>query len=202
MFTLITSLGSPYGRKVRLVVACLGIDDKMQLQHADTLDENDPLRRINPLGKIPVLVPEGGTPIYDSRVIIDYLETTYGTGEIIPRDPAQRFRALSLAALAEGINDALLAITYESRFHDPEDIGPRWLAHQRGKLQLSLPVVIENLAEFKGTGIAATTLASALGYADWRKQIDWRPDYPELVDWLANYATLVPAWELTHPPES
>lgn len=201
MFTLITSLTSPYGRKARIVIDCLGLTDKMKLQHANTLDENDPLRSINPLGKIPVLIPDDGDAIYDSRVIIDYLETTYGNGEIIPLDSAQRFRALTLAALAEGINDALLNVTYEGRFHDPEHIGPRWLAHQQGKLQRSLPVVVQHLEEFKAPGIAATTLACALGYADWRQQIDWRPAYPELVDWLSDYAAAVPAWEQTTVPE-
>jgi len=200
MYTLFTSKGSPYGRKVRIVADCLGLGDKFKLQHVDTLDENDPIRKINPLGKIPALVPNGAEPIYDSRVICEYFETVHGNGQIIPNDPTQRFRALTLAALAEGINDALLLITYESRYRDEEHIGPRWLAHQHGKLQRSLPAVIENLEEFKAPGIAATTLACALGYADWRKQIDWRAEYPVLVEWLDQYANAVPAFAQTVPP--
>lgn len=201
MFTIVSSLTSPYGRKVRIVVDCLGLTDQMRLQHADTMDSQDPLRQINPLGKIPVLIPDAGEPIFDSRVIVDYLETTYGDGQIIPRDPAKRFRELTLAALAEGINDALLLITYEGRYRDAEHTGPRWLENQHGKLQRSLPVVIDYLAEFRAPGIAATTLASALGYADWRKQIDWRTDYPVLVGWLDDYSAAVPSFDATKPPE-
>jgi len=143
------------------------------------------------------LIPDSKDPIYDSRVICDYLETLHGKGEIIPKDPTQRFRALTLAALAEGINDALLMITYESRYRDEEHVGPRWLAHQRGKLQRSIPAVTEHLAEFEAPGIAATTLACALGYADFRKQIDWRAEYPVLIDWLDNYDSMVPAFKQT-----
>ncbi len=201
MFTVVSSLTSPYGRKVRVVVDCLGLTDQMRLQHADTLDSKDPLLQINPLGKIPVLIPDAGEPIFDSRVIVDYLETTYGDGQIIPRDPDKRIRELTLAALAEGINDALLLIVYERRYRDAEHISPRWLEHQRTKLQRSLPAVIDNLAEFKTPGIAATSLACALGYADWRKQIDWRTDYPVLVGWLDDYSAAVPCFEATRPPE-
>ncbi len=201
MYTLVSSKSSPYGRKVRIVADHLGLTDKMQLQHANTQDENDPLRGINPLGKIPALVPEAKEPIFDSRVICDYLETMYGNGEIIPQDPAQRFRALTLAALAEGINDALILITYESRYRDDEHVGPRWLAHQHGKLKRSLPNVVEHLNEFKAPGIAATTLACALGYADWRKQINWRTNHPVLTDWLDDYASSVPAFARTVVPE-
>jgi len=201
MYTLVASNGTPYGRKVRIVADCLGLTSSFTLQHADTLDENDPLRKINPLGKIPALVPDSGEPIFDSRVICDYLETMHGKGEIIPSAPAERFRELTLAALAEGINDALLLITYESRYRDEEHIGPRWIAHQHGKLQRALPAVIEHLAEYKAPGIAATTLACALGYADWRKQIDWRSEYPALIDWLDQYARVVPAFDQTVPPQ-
>ncbi len=200
MFTLLTSLPSPYGRKVRIVIDCLGLTEQMRLQAANTVDPDDPIREINPLGKIPALIPEGGQPVFDSRVIVDYLENTYGDGTIIPRDPQARSRALTLAALAEGINDALIAITYEARFREPEQISSRWLDHQRGKLSRSLPAVIEALDEYRAPGIAATTLACALSYADWRRQIDWRGDYPVLADWLNTYAAQVPGFDKTAIP--
>lgn len=200
MFTLLTSLPSPYGRKVRIVIDCLGLTEQMQLQAVTTLDPDDPIRRINPLGKIPALVPEGGAPIFDSRVIVDYLDQCYGDGTIIPRDAGARTRALTLAALAEGINDALLAITYEARYREAEQVSPRWLEHQRGKLERSLPAVIDVLDEYRAPGIAATTLACALAYADWRKQIDWRNQYPVLVSWLDQYASEVPGFARTAIP--
>ena len=201
MYTLVSSKSSPYGRKVRIVADCLGLTVKMRLQHANTQDENDPLRDINPLGKIPALIPDNENPIFDSRVICDYLETMHGKGDIIPLDPAKRFRELTLAALAEGINDALILITYERRYRDEEQVGPRWMAHQHGKLERSLAKVTDTLDEFTVPGIAATTLACALGYADWRKQIDWRAEFPTLIDWLDDYAKQVPAFDRTVVPE-
>ena len=197
MFTLVSSVTSPYGRKVRMAVDILGLNDRMTLQHANTVDPDDPVRQINPLGKIPALIPQDGKPIFDSRVIIDYLETAYGNGSIIPRDPDARFRQLTLAALAEGINDALLLIAYEGRFREENQVSKVWLDHQYGKLERSLPAVVEALDEFTPPSIASITLACALGYADWRKQIDWRAKYPVLVGWLDDFAAAVPAWERT-----
>jgi glutathione S-transferase len=197
MFTIVSSVTSPYGRKVRIVTDILGLNDRMKLQHANTVDPNDPLLGINPLGKIPALITEDGQVIYDSRVIIDYLETTYGEGRIIPRDPAARFRQLTLAALAEGINDALLLIAYEKRFREPEQASQVWLDRQYGKLERSFPAVIECLDEFKAPLVSSVTLACALGYADWRQQIDWRARWPVLVDWLDDFRKAVPAYDNT-----
>lgn len=200
MFTLLSSKTSPYGRKVRLVVNILDLENQMTLQHASTVDNDDPLRNVNPLGKIPVLIPEDGTPIFDSRVIVDYLENAYGDGNIIPLDPIRKYRILSLASLAEGINDALILITYEKRFRSPDQASPQWLEHQYGKIRRGLQSVTEHLHEFEAPNIAAITLACALGYADWRKQLDWRSEFPKLEPWLIKFEAGVPAWERTKAP--
>ncbi|MEQ9326963.1 MAG: glutathione S-transferase N-terminal domain-containing protein [Rhodospirillales bacterium] len=197
MFTLVTSVTSPYGRKARMVVDLLGLNDRMTLQHANTVDPEDPLLQINPLGKIPALIREDGQVIYDSRVIVDYLETTYGDGRIIPRDADTRFRQLTLAALAEGINDALLLIAYEKRFREPEQTSPVWLDRQYGKLERGFPAVVDSLDQFKAPLLSSVTLACALGYADWRQQIDWRARWPVLVDWLDEFRNAVPAYDRT-----
>lgn len=200
MLTIVSSEASPYGRKVRIVASLLGLDGKFALQSADTQNPDDPIRQINPLGKIPALVPEDGKAIFDSRVICDYLESRFGEGRIIPRDRDARFRALTLAALAEGVNDALLLITYEGRYREPEQASQRWLDHQLGKVRRGLAEVVRRLDEFEAPGIAAVTLACALGYADWRKQIDWRSEFPALVPWLDRFAAAVPAFDRTRAP--
>ncbi len=200
MLTLVTSEASPYGRKVRVVMDILGLQSKFKLQPANTLDPDDPIRDINPLGKIPALITEAGTAVFDSRVIIDYLDAQYGDGQLIPRDPAARARILTLAALAEGINDALLLVVYEGRFREPEQKCQVWLDHQYGKIRRGLTAVTEQLDEFEAPNLAAVTLACALGYADWRKQIDWRVEFPVLVPWLDEFAAAVPAFEQTKAP--
>jgi len=203
MLTLHTSLPSPYGRKVRIVIDQLGLTDSTTIMPVNTQDPADPIRGINPLGKIPALVPDGEPAIFDSRVIVDYLDSRFGDGSIIPREQQARYRMLTLAALAEGVNDALLLITYERRYRDEEQVGPRWLELQMGKVERGFEAIIQALDEYKAPGIAATSLACALAYADWRKQIDWRSRYPALVQWLDDYAASVPGFALTTiPPDA
>ncbi len=201
MLTLLASETSPYARKVRIVAEILGVADRIAFQPTATADATGPLRKVNPLGKIPALVLEDGSPIFDSRVIVEYLETTYGKGLIIPRDPAKRFRALTLAALAEGVNDALLLITYEGRYREPQQASQKWLDLQMGKVTRGLEHISGCLDEFKAPGVAAIGLACALGYADWRKQLDWRKPYPRLVPWLDAFDKEVPAWRKTKAVE-
>src|SRR5215216_45359 len=102
MLTLRSSPASPFGRKVKISADLLGLADRIQVTEADTLDPNDVLRQQNPLGKIPVLLLEDGTALYDSRVIVEYLDELAGGGRIIPPGTA-RFMALREQALADGI---------------------------------------------------------------------------------------------------
>lgn len=201
MIALLASETSPFARKVRIVAEILGVADRIVLQPTTTADATGPLRKINPLGKIPALVLDDGSPVFDSRVIVEYLETTYGKGLIIPRDPAKRFRQLTLAALAEGVNDALLLIAYEGRYREADQISQKWLDLQMGKVTRGLDHISGCLDEYKAPGIAAIGLACALGYADWRKQLDWRKLYPGLVAWLDAFDKAVPAWRKTKAAE-
>ena len=194
---LVASETSPYARKVRIVVDVLGLWDSIPLQPANTRDPDGPIREINPLGKIPALLLDDGSRLFDSRVIVDYLETVHGDGRIISRDPHQRFRQLTSAALAEGITDALLLITYEGRFREPDQASQQWLDHQYAKITRGLDYITTHLDEYAPPAIASITLACALGYADWRKQIDWRALYPGLVTWLDEFAQAVPSWQRT-----
>lgn len=194
MLTLTYSPTSPYVRKVRIVADLLGLSGQIRLQPANTLDPDDPLVLMNPLGKIPALTPDALPPIFDSRVIVEYLEATHGHGAIIPADPVRRFRVLSDAALAEGILDALVLITYEGRFRTPEQHSPVWTGRQMGKIRRALIAAEAALERFDGISIAAITLACALGYADLRGQIDWRAEMPGLVPWLDRFAAATPAF--------
>ena len=93
MMILRSSPPSPFGRKVKIAASVLGLTDKIEVQKSDTSDPNDSVRRQNPIGKIPVLITEDGQAIYDSPVILEYLDHVAGGGRIIPKDAPARFAA-------------------------------------------------------------------------------------------------------------
>src|SRR5881275_2758463 len=98
MLTLPSSPASPFVRKVRIAASVLGLEREIAYQRADTGDAGDSLRQQNPLGKIPALVLEDGMVLFDSRVILEYLDHRAGGGRILPNDADARFSALRLQA--------------------------------------------------------------------------------------------------------
>ena len=103
------------------------LDSDAKIAPASTLDPADPIRQQNPLGKVPVLILDDGAALYDSRVILEYLDYRAGGGKILPADPPPRFAALRLQALADGIMDASILINYEARYRPAEKHEPKWL---------------------------------------------------------------------------
>src|SRR5688500_17377118 len=126
MLTLRASFGSPFGRKARIAVGVLGLDGKVKVESATTQDSADPIRQQNPLGKVPVLVIDDGSAVYDSPVILEYLDHLAGGGKIIPKDSKARFDALRLQALADGILDASILVVYEGRYRPAEKHEQKW----------------------------------------------------------------------------
>ena len=118
--------------------ACSGSRPKSKSRAADTNDPADTVRRQNPLGKIPVLVIEDGTSLYDSRVILEYLDHRAGGGKIVPREPGARFAALRLQALADGMTDAQILVLYEERWRAPEHQVAKWVDYQADKIKRGL----------------------------------------------------------------
>src|SRR3954449_12173810 len=112
MMILRSTPPSPFGRKVRLAAGVLGFSKDIKVEAADPNDINDSIRQQNPLGKIPTLVLEDGTTLFDSRVILEYFDHLAGGGRIIPREPRARFDALRLQALCDGALDASVLIVY------------------------------------------------------------------------------------------
>ena len=197
MLTLRSSAASPFGRKVKISAALLGLQDRITIAMADTMDPAEPLRNQNPLGKIPVLVLENGETLYDSRVIVEYLDHLAGGGKIIPTGP-ERFAALREQALADGILDAALLQVYEGRFRPADRHEAQWVEHQAGKVQRGLDYAEDHLSTPAATQhIGGIALACALGYLDLRFAGAWRKDYPKLVAWLDAFAAAVPAFEAT-----
>jgi glutathione S-transferase len=188
---------SPFGRKVRIAAAILGQSDDITIEKADTTDPADPVRRQNPIGKIPVLILEDGTTLFDSRVILEYLDHRSGGDRIIPREADAHFSALRLQALCDGIMDASILRIYETRFRPAERREPKWLDHQTDKVTRALgalegePPPIDAMPN-----VGQIALACALGYQDLRFE-GWRPGHPRLVAWLDAFAAHVPSFAQT-----
>ncbi len=201
-FVLRSTLTSPFGRKVRMAAEVLGMMDRIALVPANPQDEADTLRQQNPLGKMPCLIAADGTAIYDSGVIIEYLDQLAGGGRLLPAGGRARIKALTRARLADGITEAAILVVYEGRFHDPGTQSERWLEHQRGKILRALAAFEAAPPDAAKTDIVAIGLACALGYLDWRKPVQWRADHPQLVKWLAEFAQREPAFECTRAPDT
>ncbi len=197
MLVLRSSPASPFGRKVKLAAAVVGLLDRIDVQDADTNDPNDTLIQQNPLGKIPVLINEDGEAFYDSRVIVEYIDHLAGGGLLIPDGP-RRYEALRMQALADGIMDAALLRVYEIRFRPEEKWYQPWLDRQAEKVTRGLDVLEEMPPALgKTLDIGAITVACALGYLDLRFAGEWRAHYPKLVAWLDDFAARLPAFDKT-----
>jgi len=198
MMILRSTPPSPFARKVRIAIPLLGLDDRIDIREADLNDDNDTLRAQNPLGKIPTLVLEDGTCLFDSRVILDHLDHVAGGGRIVPRDPAGRIEALRLQALCDGMLDAGVLIVYETRYRPQEMRVQSWVDRQAGKIARGLaaleaaPPKLDSVVH-----VGHIALACLLGYGDLRFGGAWRKDHPKLYAWLDRFAAQVPAFAAT-----
>jgi glutathione S-transferase len=197
MLVLRSSPPSPFGRKVKIAAAMLGLADRIEVVAADTNDPNEELRRQNPLGKIPALVLENGETLFDSRVIVEYLDALAGGGRIIPAGFG-RFEVLRQQALFDGLMEAAVLQMYEIRWRPEERREPKWVEHQKGKVERALAEAEASLAgPAPRLHIGHIAQACALGYLDLRFEGRWRADHPRLVAWLADFEKRVPAFEKT-----
>jgi glutathione S-transferase len=201
MLTLRNSPASPFGRKIRIAASLLGLDREIAIEPADTSNPSDTVRQQNPLGKISALLLEDGTVLFDSRVIIEYLDHRAGGGRIVPADATARFAALRLQALADGMMDASILLIYEGRWRPAERHEPKWVDHQAGKVARALAALEAAPPALEAPpDVGRIALACALGYRDFRFGGGWRQDHPRLVAWLDNFAARIPAYTATSPP--
>jgi glutathione S-transferase len=195
-----SSPASPFGRKVKIAAHVLGLIDKIEIIVADTLNPEDSLRTRNPLGKIPALTLDDGTTLYDSRVIVEYLDHVAGGSKIIPTAGKARFDVLTLQALADGVMDAALLQVYETRFRDESMRSSKWVEHQSGKVTRGLDALEAHVPHLSPVpNLGAITVACALGYLDLRFGEGWRTGRPRLTAWLDDFAARVPSYAATMP---
>jgi glutathione S-transferase len=184
---LIGSHTSPYVRKVRIVMAEKKLDYTFVLE--DVWSDQTRIVDANPLGKVPCLVMEGGEALFDSRVIVEYLDTLSPVGKLIPPVGRERAEVKTWEALADGLMDAALLARMEAVWpkRREEERSQAWIDRQLGKIDASLQAMSRGLGDkpfCAGThfSLADVAVGSALGYLDFRfPQITWRDAHPNLV---------------------
>lgn len=189
---------SPFGRKGTFSIAHLGLSDRVDI---GVPDDEDSLRKLNPLAKVPALIIEDGTALFDSRVILEYLDTLSGGDKIIPVETGARFAALRDAAMADGILEAALLVTYEGRYRPDQTPYEPWLDFQRGKVRRGLAAMSDTPPAATPLTVGGIGLACALEYIDFRKQYDWRTEFPALVEWLDSFNAVHPAFADSKPSD-
>ncbi|MFO1270816.1 MAG: glutathione S-transferase N-terminal domain-containing protein [Rubrivivax sp.] len=201
---LIGSLTSPYVRKVRVVMAEKKLDFQLVLEDPWNADV---VLKSNPLGKVPCLVMEGGEAVFDSRVIVEYLDTLSPVGKLIPPPGRERVEVRTWEALGDGVLDALVLARLEANWSGRAEgeRSPAWIARQMRAVDASLKAISQGLGEKPWCAGIHFTLADiavgcALGYLDFRfPHIDWRGPYPNLQR-LAEKLAARPSFADTAPP--
>ncbi len=205
---LLTAPATPFGRKAKMTAAIKGLLDAIAFIDVDTSSGNDPeIARVNPLGKIPVLILDDGTSIFDSKVICEYLDSLTADPRLIPASGPQRWDCLTKASAADGIMEAAVLIVYESRFRPEEHRLSSWVARQQSKIDAGLRSFEDRLARSSQSAFAKgdtpdyadVCLACALGYLDLRAGGEWRSANPKLVAWLESFAEHVPGFAASAP---
>lgn len=180
---LIASLTSPYARKVRIVLAEKKIDCPLEVDIPWETDSKVPA--YNPLGKVPVLELDDGMALYDSRVIVEYLDNVSPVQRLLPDGHRQLILTKRWEALADGIIDAAVAIFLEHK-RPASQQSPEWIERQYGKITRGLQALSTDLGERPwchgdGYSLADIAVGCCLAYLTFRfPQISWKQDYPNL----------------------
>jgi glutathione S-transferase len=201
MMKLLSNPLSPYVRKVLVAMAMKGVTDKIQMVATDTNPgDNVQLNTANPLGKIPCLVLDDGTALFDSHVICEYIDSLAPAPVLFPKSGPQRFKTLTMGGLGDGILDAALLLVYEKRFRPEDKWHAPWQQRQQAKIDRSVDLLEKSPPAWSGSpDYGHLTVACALGYLDFRHEGKWRAGHPKMVAWLDQFAKAVPAFEATRP---
>jgi glutathione S-transferase len=200
---LIGTPTSPFTRKARVVLAEKRIDYDFIVESPH--DPSSTVSSYNPLGKIPVLVLDDATTIFDSRVIVEYLDNASPVTKLLPEDTRHRTQARRWEALADGCTDAAVAIVMERR--RPETLqSADWIGRQQGKIDRALHAMSEELGSRNWCcgdffNLSDIAVGCCLGFIDLRlTEIDWRAAYPNLSK-LAGKLAQRPSFKDTVPPQ-
>lgn len=189
---LLYTINSPYARKVRIVAAEKHIE--IVLVEVVLAAPDCPVKQYNPLGKVPVLILDDGDSLYDSRVIVEYLDNRTPLAHLLPLDSNAKIKVRRWEALADGVCDAAVAVTLEQRkLESMQDAS--FIARQMGKVKHGLQVLNDDLAKNIELGkskwcvngsfsLADIAVGCMLGYVNLRfsAEVDLVNDYPNLTE--------------------
>lgn len=200
---LLGSPTSPYVRKVRIVMAEKRIDYQMEVE--DVWSPDSRIAESNPLGKVPCLIMEDGGAVFDSRVIVEYLDGVTPVAKLIPASGRERAEVRTWEALADGVLDAAILVRLELTQRPPEQQSAKWLQRQQGKIDAGLEAMSRGLAEKPwcnghGYTLADIAVGCALGYLDFRfGHVRWRESCSNLARLYDKLMTR-PSFADTGPP--
>jgi glutathione S-transferase len=202
---LIGSDNSPYVRKVRVVMAEKKIDYRYERE--DVWSPQSAIGQFNPLGKVPVLITDDGAAVFDSRVIVEYLDTVTPIQRLIPPAGRARVEVRCWEALGDGLLDAAIAARLEHSQRPEGQRSDAYVARHLGKVDAALEAMSKGLGEKPWCAegkysLADVALGCALGYLDFRfPRIDWRERHPNLARHAEKLFTR-PAFAETAPPQA
>ena len=176
---LLASPLSPYTRKVRVVLAEKKIDCDME--NVDVNPADNPVNSHNPLGKIPTLLLDDGTALYDSRVIVEFLDSVSPISRLIPEPSRDRVAVRRWEALADGVLDAGLLVRYES-LRDKKEQSKGWSDKQLARMKRGMEQISKEIGAYCHAdrySLADNAVACCMGWLDFRKPggVDWRGEY-------------------------
>jgi glutathione S-transferase len=182
---LVYSPPSPFVRKVTTLIYHANLADRIELINVKTtaLSVAEEARAANPLGKIPVMILEDGKAIFDSRVITRYLDNFAGSN-LYPQDKI--YDILTLEALADGIMESAVSITYESKLRPQNEQSPSWMEAQWSKVLHSIKALDDGQFQAMDSemNMGQIAVACALGYLDFRHDArQWRNGHSNLASW-------------------
>jgi glutathione S-transferase len=201
---LIGSAASPYVRKVRVVMAEKRLDYQFVIE--DVWSADTTISNSNPLGKVPCLIMDGSEAMFDSRVIVEYLDTLSPVGKLIPQQSRERAEVKTWEALADGVVDAGILCRLEATWAGRVD-GERsqlWMQRQRAKMHAGVSAMAKGLADkpfCSGIHLSLSDIAvgCALGWIGFRfPDIDWRGEHANLAR-LYDKLMLRPSFADTQP---
>jgi len=182
------SPASPFVRKVWLAVCELGMEDQVERIPTNPLKRDDVRGSPNPLGKVPALETNDGTVLYDSPVIIEYLDHAAGGGRLIPAPGPARWTALRREALADGMMEASVLCFIEG-LRKPERQSPGWIAHNKAAVERGIAALESEAGELgPDADVGTLTVAVALELISRQlADLDWRAAAPKLAAWFDEF---------------
>ncbi|CAA7617607.1 glutathione S-transferase N-terminal domain-containing protein [Magnetospirillum sp. UT-4] len=181
------SITSPFVRKCRMVAIEAGIEDKLELAPANAWAADTDLHRDNPLCKVPALVFDDGSTLYDSPVICEYLDSLHSGHKLFPEAGPERWAQLKLQALADGITEAAVQLRIEGNMRPEGARWPTWVERQTNAVNRGLDELERTVGHWDGVFlIGPIAVVASLGYIEFRKIVpDWRQGRPHLARWHA-----------------